>query len=129
MADDSSGLAKLARDLGEIPANSTRNLRTALEVNLRHLKDDWSQGAEATGLHDYAASIDYDIEVSGVSFKGEVGPNMGKRQGRFGFVEEGGDKVQSAPQHAGRDALEANEPDLDRGIGIALDHAFKAAGL
>ena len=59
----------------------------------------------------------------------EVGPHLGRNQGSFGFVEDANGGVRSAPQHAGRDALRANEADFERGLQIALfDATMKAVG-
>lgn len=124
MSDDFSDLYELARDLTDVPAEANKRIKQAVEYTARGIKDDWQQGAAASGLENYSRSIDYDMKYPGNAIEAEIGPNLGKRQGRFGFVEEGGGGVQSAPQHAGRDALEANEPDLDRGLEIAITNAL-----
>jgi len=118
---DFSEVDSLAADLGVVPRETIRNARKAVEVTARHVKDDWRQGADRSGLHEYAYSVDYDmkLDVDG-QIGAEVGPNLGKRQGSFGFVEEGGVDVKSAPQNAGRDAAKANEADFERGILLAV---------
>lgn len=121
--DDFSELMELAADLSDVPAKVNRNVKKAVEVTARFIKDDARQGAEATGLSGYAASIDYDLLFPGGAIEAEIGPNLGKRQGSFGFVEDGGGGVQSAPQHALRDALKANEADFFRGLEIAVSDA------
>jgi hypothetical protein len=110
-------------------AEVARNAEKALKFTSVQLKRDWQQGAERTGLTGYAASIDFDIKHAAGEISSEIGPNLGRNQGSFGFVEEGGSKVRSQPQHAGRDSLEANEPDFYRGMEIAVfDALTKAVG-
>lgn len=120
MADDFSELMSCAADLSDAPAKANRNIKKAIEVTSRHIKDDSAQQADRSGLSGYAASIDYDIEVSANEIASEIGPNLGKRQGTFGFLEDATGDVRSAPQHAMRDALRANEPDFIRGLEIAI---------
>ena len=120
MADDFSELMSLAADLSDAPAKANRNIKKAIEVTSRHIKDDSAQQADRSGLSGYAASIDYDITFPGGAIEAEIGPNLGKRQGSFGFLEDATGDVRSAPQNALRDALRANEPDFLRGLEIAV---------
>lgn len=121
MSDDFSEIGALAHDIDQVvPKNMSRNVVKALQHTSVEIKKDWQQGAARTGLHGYAASIDFDIEASAQLIESEIGPNLDRNQGMFGFVEDAGGDVHSAPQHAGRDALEANEDDFYRGIEIAL---------
>lgn len=124
MSDDFSDLYELVRDLSDVPAEANKRIKQAVEVTARHVKDDWQQGADSSSLGAYARSVDYDLKFPGGAIEAEIGPNLGKRQGRFGFVEEANGGVRSAPQHAGRDALEANEPDFERGLEIAATNAL-----
>ena len=58
----------------------------------------------------------------------EIGPELGRTPGASaGFLEEGGGDVNAAPHHAARDAVEANEPDFERGLAIALFDATAEA--
>lgn len=123
MSGDFSELYELARDLSDVPAEANKRIKQAIEHTAVEIKRDWQQGAAASGLENYSRSVDYDMKYPGHAIEAEIGPNLSKRQGSFGFVEEGGGGVHSAPQHAGRDALEANEPDLDRGLEIAITNA------
>lgn len=127
MSDDFSELFELAADLTSAGEKVNRNVKKAIQVTAHHIKDDWQQGAEATGLTAYSRSVDYDMKYPGGAVEAEIGPNLGRRQGSFGFVEDGGGGVRSAPQHAGRDALEANEPDFYRGLEIAVFDATAEA--
>lgn len=117
---DFSELAKLSRDLGAVPEAVFPKVVQALKHTAVDVKDDWAQGAARSGLEAYARSIDFDIKPRDGAIAAEIGPNPGKRQGTFGFVEDANGGVKSAPQHAGRDALEANEDDFERGIDIAV---------
>ena len=119
MADDFSELYELAADLTSAPEVAARFVKKAVEVTARNVKDDWRQGADRRGLHGYAADIDYDMKYPGGSIDAEVGPTPGD-SGSFGFVEEAGGGVRSAPQHAGRDAVRAYEAYFARGLEIAI---------
>lgn len=123
MAEDD--LASLARDLADAPRHAAPLVKKAVQVSATNIKNDWSEGAARTGLSNYAKSIDYDIIESEHGVRAEIGPNHRRRQGRFGFVEEANGDVLSDPQHAGRDALEANIDDFDAGLATAL---WDAAG-
>lgn len=127
MSDDFSELYELAADLTGAPAKANRNIDKALKFTSVEIKKDWRQGAERTGLGGYAASIDFDMKYSDSEIASEIGPNLGRNQGSFGFVEDANGGVRSAPQHAGRDAMEANEPDFIRGLEIAVFDATAEA--
>lgn len=130
MADsDLSEVSELAADMSHAPAEANRNIVSALKYTSVEMKKDWSQGAERTGLSGYAASIDFDVTFSADEISSQIGPNLARNQGAFGLVEDATGDVRSAPQHAGRDALKANEPDFYRGLEIALfDATVKAVG-
>lgn len=113
-------ILKLSADLGNAGRDSMPGIRKAVEVTARHVKDDWAKGAKRTGLSSYAAAVDYDMEYENGSIGASIGPNMGKRQGRFGFMEDGGSGVRSAPQHAGRKAAKGNEADFIKGLEDAI---------
>ena len=120
MDADFSDLNELVADLSAAPENARRNIKSAVQFTATEIKKDWSDGAERTGLTGYAQSIDYDMKYPGDAIEAEIGPNLARRQGSFGFVEEATGDVRSTPQHAGRDALEANEPDFERGLAVAI---------
>jgi hypothetical protein len=127
MADDFSELAELAADLSAVPAEANRNIKKAIEVTARSVRDDWRQGAEV-GSGDgyserYASSIFYDLKYPGGAIEAEIGPELGRPGGSAGFLEDAPGGVQASPQHAGRDALEANEEDFIRGLEIAITEA------
>lgn len=120
MTDGFDEVLRLAADLTDAPEKANRNVKKAVEVTARHIKDDMQQQAERNGLEKYSRSIDYDMRFPGGAIGAGIGPNLGKPQGTFGFVDEGGGDVRSAPQHAARDALKANEDEFERGLQIAL---------
>lgn len=127
MADDFSELLELAADLSAVPAAANRNVRKAIEVTARNVKDDWRQGATVSRGYaaSYAAAVDYTLKFPGGSIDAEVGPSLGKTAGASaGFLEDAPGGVAAAPQHAGRDALEANEGDFVRGLEIAIFEAL-----
>lgn len=121
--DDFSDLFDLADDLRHVGAEANRNIAKATEVTARNVKDDWRQGAEHTGLDAYAASIDYELEYPGGAIDAVIGPNLGG-QGSLGILEDAPGGVRGAPQHAGRDAVRANEEDYVRGLEIAVFDAL-----
>lgn len=120
---DFSGIGDLAKDIAAVPKAAHRNVVKAIQFTSVEIKKDWQQGAARTGLQGYAASVDFDLKDSPYTVSSEIGPNLGRNQGQLGLVEDGGGDVHSAPQHAGRDALEANEDDFVRGLDIAASSA------
>lgn len=127
MADDD--LFSLARDLADAPRKAAPFVKKAVQVTAVNIKRDWSEGATRTGLRNYGKSIDFDIVESENGVRAEIGPNLGRKQGMFGFVEDAPGDVKSAPQHAGRDALEKNQDDFDAGLAAALWDAAGGKGL
>jgi hypothetical protein len=125
MAEDD--LFSLARDLADAPRHAAPLVKKAVEVTARNIKEDWREGAavehhgpkNAAPAYQYA--IDYDIIESENGVRAEIGPSLGRTKGAgHGFLEDGGGDVRSAPQHAGRDALEKNQDDFDAGLSTAL---------
>lgn len=125
MSDEFSELMELAADLTGVPAEANRNVKKALEVTARSIKDDWRQGAEVSSSYAdrYASSIFYDIRYPGGAIEAEIGPELGRPGGSAGFLEDAPGGVRASPQHAGRDALEANEGDFVTGLEIAITNA------
>lgn len=131
---DYSEISRLAADLGEVPRRSSRNLRQAIEVTARHVRDAARQNA--TGMAHAPAfpySITYDITGSGDSGTGstldaEIGPDKDRPQGALGNLIEYG-SIHNPPQGIMHGALQANEADFERGIDMAVADALKAAGL
>lgn len=131
MADDFSELYELAADLTSAPHQANRLVMKALEVTARNIKDDWRQGAEVSageGFSEaYSRSIFYDVTAGNGVIEAEIGPELGRPGGSAGFLEDAPGGVKSSPQHAGRNAVRANEEDFIRGIEIALFEATAEA--
>jgi len=126
VADDFSELYSLAADLTKAPEEIRPLARKALQVTSHKIRDDWRKKADRTGLGRYAADVTYETRELAKSIEAEIGPTPGD-SGSFGFVEEAGGSVRSAPQHAGRDALEENEDDFIKGMEIAAFDALRMA--
>lgn len=129
MADDFSEIARLEADLRNVPSVANRNIKKAIEVTARNVKDDWRQGAEVSGGYpsSYPASISYELEFPGGSIEAVVGPVLGKTPGSSaGFLDEplSPAGVDGPIHHAGRNATEANEGDFARGLEIAIFEAL-----
>lgn len=127
MADDD--ILRLAADLTAAGPAVRPFARKAIQVTAHHVKDDWRSAANRTGLAGYAADVTYETRELASSIVADIGPTPDGDQGSFGFVEDAPGGVYSAPQHAGRDALEHNEADFERGIDAAVADALRAVGL
>lgn len=132
MSNGFEQFADLAADLTAAPANAARYIDKAMDVTAHNIRDDWRQGAEVgrddwNFADDYASSIGYDKNYTATSIEREIGPELGRPGGSGGFMEDAGGGVLSKPQHAGRDALRANEDDFVRGLEIALFDATQEA--
>ena len=125
-SSDFSDFRSLASDLSDAPAEVVPFLRKAFQVTARNIKDQWREGAARSGLEKYAADITYETSEKPTVVEAEIGPTIGD-SGSFGLVEDATGDVRSAPQHAARDALEANEEDFLNGIEIALADGLRAA--
>lgn len=126
MSDDFAELRELAADLTAAPEEARPFIRKALQVTAHNIKDDWRKGANRSGLSRYAADITYETKDKASEIEAEIGPTIGD-SGSFGFVEDAGGGVKSAPQHAGRDAKEANEQDFVDGLELAIFDGLRAA--
>lgn len=129
MATDFSEFDKLSIDLTSASDEVIPFVVLATKVSSHKIRDDAREEAARSGLEAYGQSIGYDVTHRATAIRGEIGPTRGRRQSSFGFVENAGGKVRSAPQHALRDAKKANEPDYFDGIEKALaDGMDKAVG-
>jgi hypothetical protein len=129
---DASALDKLVADLGKVPDGAGKNLRKAVEVGARNVKEGWRgrlKGAShASGA---AATVSYDMKggeaIRGSEISAEIGPEL-KGQGPIaGLIEMGTPTL--SPRGYGLAALQDEAPDLEKGVEIAIDQALKAAGL
>lgn len=126
MTDDFSELRQLSADLRGAGVDVSEFARKAIQVTAHNIKEDWRRAADRTGLGRYAADITYQSKVTDTEISAEIGPTIGD-SGSFGFVEDAPGDVQSAPQHAGRDAMEKHEPDFIDGLEIALYDSLRRA--
>jgi hypothetical protein len=117
---DFGGIQQLAADLGEIPREVIPKVRQAVEVTARNIKEDWRAEAKKSNrkhARGYPSSVDYDMELGHSGEIGaEIGPDLGKNQGSFGFLEEAKGDVSAAPQGNARKALRNNLSDFEKGI-------------
>lgn len=118
----------LAADLSAAGARVRPFARKALQVTAHHIRDAWRANApidDPQGVPDgYASSITYETAEKATELAAEIGPEVGRPGGAAGnFLESG--TVYRAPQHAGRNALEANEQDFIDGLAIAMVDAIE----
>lgn len=123
---DFSELSKLAADLGEARASSRANLRKAVEVTARNVKDDWQEPLEQSEMIPRGAfTISYDVtsgHSSTAEIAAEIGPDArGKGShwvgGLIGALEYG--TPTTPPTGYGHEALRKNEADFVKGIEMA----------
>jgi hypothetical protein len=116
---DFSDLSKLAADLGEVPAKARVNVRKAVEVTARHVKDDWRKPlSQSVMVPRGAASISYDIKDNRGGVTAEIGPDHEGAGALVGMLEYGTPTV--GPTGYGHAALQQNENDFVKGIDLAL---------
>jgi hypothetical protein len=124
---DFSEVMQLTASLGAAPAKMISLIRKAVEVTARNVKDDWQSGIpsiQSRGSRAYKSSVDYTmvLDTDG-SIGAEVGPNLSRAGGSFGFLEDAPGGVTSAPQHSGRKAAKKNEADFMDGLAKAGEDA------
>jgi hypothetical protein len=124
---DFTQLNALAADLGEVPRKMIPLVRQAVEVTARNIKDSWKPDAKVAGsAKRYPSSIDYTMKLDADSSIGaDIGPNLDRTGGGWGFLEDAPGGVLSAPQHAGRKAAKKNEADFVKGLLQAGEDALK----
>ena len=130
---DFSELNYLSADIAEAATGVNANLRTALEVTARHVKDAWKgklEGSETLPALPYAVTYDVDeTNLFGVDvIRAEIGFDKSRTQGPVGNISEFG-TPSTPPRGYGHAALEENQEDFERGVGIALDQTLRGAGL
>lgn len=99
---DFTELDQLAADLGNVPANAGRNVRTAVEITARHIKDDWAKKLTGeNGLPHAPRAIGYDVTsfagFGNTVVKAEIGAERGKLQAPIVTVIEYGSPVNNTP--------------------------------
>lgn len=119
---DLTELNKLAADLGAAPVRAHGNIRKAVEVTARHVKDDWRKDAKRQNpVHakGYPFKVSYDVDESATGVTAEIGPELGG-QGSLGILEDGGGGIKSRPQRSGQKAAKRNEADFINGLTKAI---------
>lgn len=126
---DFSEVLKLAADIDQVPRNASQNIRKAVEVTARNVRDAWrEQLAGSQTVPAGPASVTYDMKGGGGEIVGEIGPELGRTQGPLvGMLEYG--TPTTGPRGFGAQALKQNEADFERGISIATGQAEREAGL
>ena len=117
---DFSEIDALAADLGEVPARTRKNIRTAVEVTARHVKESWREPLSGSGsVPGGARSISYDIKSSSDGVEAEIGPEIGGPGALVGMLEYGTPAV--GPTGYGHAALQRNQKDFMDGLAKAAE--------
>ncbi|MDR6907471.1 hypothetical protein J2X63_003179 [Agromyces sp. 3263] len=123
---DFSELNTLTADLVAAPVKVLPKIRQALEVSARHIKDDWrADWSGSSTVPGGAAAISYDIEGASSAVLGksamsaEIGPELKGQGAVVGMLEYG--TPNTGPRGFGAAALKKNEPDFEKGIGLATE--------
>lgn len=117
---DFSDLQELSADLGRAGFRAAQNVRQAVEVTARNVKDE--ARSLAGGLAHapyYPQSITYDIHVGLQQTSADIGPDKGGPQGALGNILEYGTSKNAPIPHLGP-ALKANEADFIEGLSRAV---------
>jgi hypothetical protein len=131
---DGSQIGALAASFAEVGNLSRRNLRAAITVTARNVKDAWNEQLYSSGHADRTrGSIDYDVTalegVGATVYSAEIGARRGiSRQAGVVLLLEYG-SVHNPPHGYGAGALHRNEADFERGLSLALQAAEQAAHL
>lgn len=130
---DFSEILSLAADLSEVPEHAGKNIRKAVEVTARHVKDDWRKDVVGSTLAPGGErAISYDLKggnsIRGSEISAEIGPELRGAGSLVGLLEFGVPS-RNGPRGYGAAALERNQEDFQRGIEIALEQAEREAGL
>lgn len=130
MADfDFSEITKLAADLGDVAPETQTNVRKAVEVTARRVKDSWRDKLKGSStLPGLPSAVSYDVTRPAGAVEAEIGFDKGRRQGALGNVSEFGTPT-VGPRGFGLASLKENEEDFVTGIGLAVDDTLKDAGL
>ncbi|RFA15835.1 hypothetical protein B7R22_05355 [Subtercola boreus] len=129
---DFSEINALAASIEEAPREARYNIRKAVTVTSRNIKDAWKaklQGSDS--LPGLPSAVSYDVlsdNSSTAPITAEIGFDKDRRQGPLGNISEfGSPKV--APRGYGLASLNENQEDFEFGIAKAVDDAMRAAGL
>lgn len=126
---DASEINRLARDLGAVPAKVGPNLRAAVEVTARNVKDDWRKSLEGSATVPLGhLSVTYDMKggaaATGSSVEAEIGPDLARPQGPLVGIVEEGVAGRNGPRGYGLAALQRNVEDFERGLAKAVEDSL-----
>lgn len=121
---DFSEFDKLTADIAEAPRESAKNVRKAVEVTARYVKDGWKGRVEGSvGLEGLSRALSYDITggagIRANSIEAEIGFDKGRGQGALGNISEYG-SVKHPPRGYGLASLQEQQADFEKGLGMAI---------
>lgn len=126
---DFSEINKLAADLGSASRDTKANVRKAVEVTARKVKDSWRDKLKGSStLPGLPSAVSYDVKSPSGAVEAEIGFDKGRRQGALGNVSEYG-TPSVGPRGFGLASLKENEEDFVTGIELAADETLKDADL
>lgn len=118
---DTSGLDRLAADIGAAALGVAPLLEKALGMTSKRVKDDWNGKLYSDGHARLTGrSISYDVTVSGPTISAEIGAKRGegRQAGIVRLLENG--SVHNAPHGFGSAALGENEADFEARLAFAV---------
>jgi hypothetical protein len=121
-------LTSLAADLSDAPRKAARNVRKAVEVTARYVRDDWREPLKGSQYVPAGAySVTYDV-TGGAGLRGdaivaEIGPELARNQASIVGILEMGTPT-TGPRGFGLAALQKNQGDFERGLAIAIEEAI-----
>ncbi|GGA72589.1 hypothetical protein GCM10011490_24210 [Pseudoclavibacter endophyticus] len=124
---DFSEVGHLAANLDRVPGRAAPNVRKAVEVTARKVKDDARDNTKGMKqLRGIPPAIDYDMRAERDSIGADIGFRRDVAQGALGNFIEYGSKYFPARGPLAH-ALHENEEDFVRGLGIAIADAIEDA--
>lgn len=141
---DFSELDELVADLRGVPFESGENLRKAVEVSARNVRDSWREKLHGSrSVPRGPRSVTYDMTANESYLRqallgnagasevvAEIGPEIGVPGGQgaiVGMLEYG--TPTTAPRGFGLESLRENEEDFERGVRMAVDAAMERRDL
>lgn len=122
----------LIADLGEVPVYVGPEVKRALAGTAFNMKESWREAAAGpSGGHakGYPHAIDYEVSTKLTHHEALIGPDLNRRQGALGILEDAPGGVSAAPQNLRPRVIRENEADFERGMTNAVDDALRRAGL
>ncbi|MHB9004003.1 MAG: hypothetical protein ACYC6C_08050 [Coriobacteriia bacterium] len=131
---DFSEISTLVADLGQIAGDAGPNVRKAVEVTARNVKDAWAEKLQGeNGVPHAPRSITYDIKGTPGAGKSVIEAEIGAEQGRLQapivtVLEYGAPGNNLPPRGYGAGALFENRADFVKGLRMALGDAERSGG-